>query len=153
MLQKTLPTHWERLPAKPKRLKDYTLGFDELNIIKPDINTGNDHDGGSTAGIGGIDSGLDLSDYDYDFLGDAKSNVDSIIGGIRAWAGEMKEKLAPQLKYADDVFKRIGDFFRNSQWGSFGGFFTVDVFLYRRICRKVWLIEFRRFFHHVFRAG
>ena len=34
----------------------------------------------------------------------------------------MKEKLAPQLKYADDVFKRIGDFFRNSQWGSFGGF-------------------------------
>ena len=48
--------------------------------------------------------------------------MDSIIGGIRAWAGEMKEKLAPQLKYADDVFKRIGDFFRNSQWGSFGGF-------------------------------
>ena len=34
----------------------------------------------------GIDSGLDLSDYDYDFLGDAKSNVDSITGGIRAWA-------------------------------------------------------------------
>ena len=108
--------------GEAKKLKDYTLGFDELNIIKPDINTGNDHDGGSTAGIGGIDSGLDLSDYDYDFLGDAKSNVDSIIGGIRAWAGEMKEKLAPQLKYADDVFKRIGDFFRNSQWGSFGGF-------------------------------
>ena len=34
----------------------------------------------------------------------------------------MKEKLAPQLKYVDDVFKRLDDFFKNSRWGSFTGF-------------------------------
>lgn len=61
-----------------KKLKDYTLGFDELNILRPDTDTAGGSSGGGSAGIGGIDSGLDLSGYDYDFLGDVKSNLDDI---------------------------------------------------------------------------
>ncbi len=87
-----------------------SAGFDELNIIDQQQNSGG---GGSGGGAGaGSNSGA----------WNAESN--GIIDGVRAWADEMKKKLAPQLKYVDGVFKRLDDFFKNSRWGSFGGFLS-----------------------------
>lgn len=85
-----------------------SAGFDELNIIDQPQNTGG---GGSGGGAGAGASGNAWN---------TESN--GIVDGVRAWAEEMKEKLAPQLKYVDSVFKRLDDFFKNSSWGSFGGF-------------------------------
>ncbi len=85
-----------------------SAAFDELNIIDQPQNTGG---GGSGGGAGAGASGNAWN---------TESN--GIVDGVRAWAEEMKEKLAPQLKYVDDVFKRLDDFFKNSRWGSFTGF-------------------------------
>lgn len=85
-----------------------SAAFDELNIIDQPQNTGG---GGSGGGAGAGASGNAWN---------TESN--GIVDGVRAWAEEMKEKLAPQLKYVDDVFKRLDDFFKNSRWGSFTDF-------------------------------
>lgn len=72
-----------------KKLKQYTLGFDELNIISPTQNTGS----GVGGGIGG-DLGLDLSGYDYDFLGDFQNKAKEIAENIKKffkdWEGAIK---------------------------------------------------------------
>ena len=87
-----------------------SAGFDELNIIDQQPNTGG---GGSGGGAGAGASG-----------GAWNTESNGIVDGIRRWADEIKRKLAPQLKYVDDVFKRLDDFFKNSRWGSFGGFLS-----------------------------
>ena len=87
-----------------------SAAFDELNIIDQPQNTGG---GGSGGGAGAGASGNAWN---------TESN--GIVDGIRRWADEIKRKLAPQLKYVDDVFKRLDDFFKNSRWGSFGGFLS-----------------------------
>lgn len=87
-----------------------SAGFDELNIIDQPQNTGGGVSGGGTGA--GTTGGA----------WNAESN--GIVDGIRRWADEIKRKLAPQLKYVDDVFKRLDDFFKNSRWGSFGGFLS-----------------------------
>ena len=66
-----------------KKLKDYTLGIDELNIISPD--TG-DTGAGSVGGVGGgYDLPLELPEYD--FLGDVQKQTD-----------ELKDKMRELLK-------------------------------------------------------
>lgn len=50
-----------------KKLKSYTMGFDELNVINPD-----DGSGSTATPMGGgyaSDFGFDPSEYEYDFLG------------------------------------------------------------------------------------
>lgn len=80
-----------------KKLKSYTMGFDELNVINPDSG-----DSGSAIPMGGgytSDFGFDPSKYEYDFLGGAiKSSEEleqklkkvlevvlAIATGIAAW--------------------------------------------------------------------
>lgn len=80
-----------------KKLKSYTMGFDELNVINP-----NSGDSGSSTPMGGgyaSDFGFDPSKYEYDFLGGAiKSSEEleqklkkvlevvlAIATGIAAW--------------------------------------------------------------------
>lgn len=80
-----------------KKLKSYTMGFDELNVINPDSG-----DSGSATPMGGgyaSDFGFDPSKYEYDFLGGAiKSSEEleqklkkvlevvlAIATGIAAW--------------------------------------------------------------------
>ena len=65
-----------------KKLKQYTLGFDELNVFSP--NTASGSGAGAGVGAGGFDFDLPT----YDFLGDAVANrVD-----------ELKGKLEPIVK-------------------------------------------------------
>lgn len=83
--------------AAAKKLKSYTMGFDELNVINPDSG-----DSGSATPMGGgyaSDFGFDPSKYEYDFLGGAiKSSEEleqklkkvlevvlAIATGIAAW--------------------------------------------------------------------
>ena len=61
-----------------KKLKQYTMGFDELNVIDPNKGSGSD----SGAGIGG--SGFDFELPEYDFLGEQTQNkVNELVEGIK----------------------------------------------------------------------
>ncbi|MEG2405261.1 MAG: hypothetical protein RSC01_10115, partial [Oscillospiraceae bacterium] len=64
--------------AAAKKLKDYTLGIDELNVISKDTGA----QVGATGGGMGSDLGIKLPEYD--FLGDAKSNIDKIKEQIKS---------------------------------------------------------------------
>lgn len=67
-----------------KKLKDYTLGIDELNIISPDTGATDAATGGTGVG-GGYDLPLELPEYD--FLGDVQKQTD-----------ELKDKMRELLK-------------------------------------------------------
>lgn len=68
-----------------KKLKNATLGIDELNIISPNDDSSSGGSG-SGLGIGGSDLGIDLPEYD--FLGNAvASKVDEIIQKMKEWLG------------------------------------------------------------------
>lgn len=67
-----------------KKLKQYTLGFDELNVINPD--QGASGSGGGAGAVGG-DLGIDLSAWDYDFMGDLDSKVDELVPKMQTLAG------------------------------------------------------------------
>lgn len=70
-----------------KKLKDYTMGFDELNVINPD--SGSSGGAGSNSGAGG--AGWDS--LDVDSLWD-----DAIFGQTKEQIDEIKEKLKEILK-------------------------------------------------------
>ena len=62
-----------------KKLKQYTMGFDELNVIDP---TSGSSGSGSGAGVGG--SGFEFDLEDYNFLGEkSMSKVDKIVKDIK----------------------------------------------------------------------
>lgn len=64
-----------------KKIKDYLMGFDELNVIQPDIDTGGGGTGGG--GVGG-GSNWDLPVYQYDFLSGLTSKSKELEGVIKA---------------------------------------------------------------------
>lgn len=69
-----------------KKLKNTLAGFDELNVIS-DKSTG--------AGTGSpVDLGIDLSQYDYDFLGMIDNKVNDIMQRIKNWFSDFKENPA-----------------------------------------------------------
>lgn len=79
-----------------KKLKDYTLGFDELNIISPeddssksDTGGGKGSGSGAGGGIGGGGLGLDL-----DTLWD-----DSVFANVKSQAAELEGKVKEILKW------------------------------------------------------
>lgn len=69
-----------------KKLKDYLLGIDELNVLNPDTGTV-DRDTGASAGTGaGGGLGVDLSDFGYDeILKDVQSRADEILKLFEKW--------------------------------------------------------------------
>lgn len=96
-----------------KRLKDATMGFDELNIIRPDVGKAGGNDAG--AGAGGWDSVDVDSLWDESIFDGIQGKVDDIkerfgkwlpvIGGIgTALAGL---KLTNLLKHLDDVDTKL----------------------------------------------
>ena len=88
-----------------KKLKNATLGIDELNIISPNDDSSSGGSGSGGAGIGGGagDLGIDLPTYD--FLGNAvASKVDEIIQKWKEWLGLTDEINS----WADFFHTRLG---------------------------------------------
>lgn len=80
-----------------KKLKDYTMGFDELNVISPPTDTAGSGGGGGGAGGGaGIDwDGLDLKTmWDESIFDKASKQVDELKQKILDWFEEWKLQIA-----------------------------------------------------------
>lgn len=68
-----------------KKLKDYMLGIDELNVLNPDTGAINKDTGASGAGIGG-GLGVDLADFGYEeVLKNVQSKADEILKIFEKW--------------------------------------------------------------------
>ena len=102
--------------AAAKKLKDYTMGFDELNVIKPQQDTGSSG-GGSAGGSVGGDLGLDLDSLWTDSMiasADAKAKevAQSIMGALqplRDAIGKIDLKpLGDSLSYLWEAVKPFG---------------------------------------------
>lgn len=75
-----------------KKLKDYTMGFDELNVINP--SSGEDN-----SALGG--AGFDFDLLEYDFIGKATSNeIDGIVTKMKEWLG-----ITGEITSWGDLFK------------------------------------------------
>jgi len=76
-----------------KKIKDYTMGFDELNVIQPPTESGG---GGGGGGGGGIDwEGLDLETmWDESVFAKASKEVAELKQSIKDWFEEWKTEIA-----------------------------------------------------------
>lgn len=83
--------------AAAKKLKDYTLGFDELNVISPPSESGSGGGGaGGGAGVGdsGWGDGLDLKTmWDESVFAKASQQVDELKQKIKDWFEEWKTEI------------------------------------------------------------
>ena len=83
--------------AAAKKIRDYTIGFDELNVIQPPTETGGSGGSGSGAGGGGgVDwgSGLDLETlWDESVFAKATKQVDELKQKIKDWFDEWKVQI------------------------------------------------------------
>lgn len=80
-----------------KKLKDYTLGFDELNVINPPDPSSGGSGGSGAGGVGdsGWGDGLDLDTlWDQKVFDEASKQIDALREKIRAWFDEWKTELA-----------------------------------------------------------
>ena len=78
--------------AAAKKIKDYTMGFDELNIIQPPTETGGG--GGSGEGVN-WGSGLDLKTlWDDSVFAEASRQVDELKQKIKDWFEEWKTEIS-----------------------------------------------------------
>ena len=80
--------------AAAKKLRDYTMGFDELNVIEPPSESGG---GGGAGGVGdsGWGSGLDLDTlWDESVFAKASKQVDELKVKIQDWFEEWKTEIA-----------------------------------------------------------
>lgn len=80
-----------------KKLKDYTMGFDELNVISPPKDTAGSGGGGGGGGGAGIDwgDGLDLKTmWDDSVFKKAERQVDELKQKILDWFEEWKTQIA-----------------------------------------------------------
>jgi phage-related protein len=82
-----------------KKFQASVLGFDQLNIMSAPKESG-----GSEGGGGNFDLPLDLSAYDYDFLGDAKSKTQEIVA-------QMENAFKKIRGFAVTAGEGIGSFF------------------------------------------
>lgn len=90
-----------KLKDNLKKIRDYTLGIDELNVITPETaDTGSGAGGGggggvATGGLPGLDDALStaVDDYISQFETSVQGRLDEMVGGIR-------EKLKERLKMA-----------------------------------------------------
>lgn len=98
--------------AAAKKLKDYTLGFDELNILNPDTGTASGGIGGSGGASGGSYGGdLDLPILSYDFLGGLEEKTNQLKESIEAMVGPIASIAAglAAWKIASKVLKWFSD--------------------------------------------
>ena len=81
-----------------KKLRNTLAGFDEINLLTQPTASG----AGTGVGAGGVDLGIDFSQYEYDFLAGIESSVNEIVDNIYA-------KLQPVVNFVRDNFDHIKD--------------------------------------------
>ena len=94
-----------------KKLKNATVGIDELNIISPDSKSSSGNGGGSGSGGGGL--GIDLPTYDF-LDGLVESNANKIFEEMKKHLKEIGELVATigAALLAWKIAKSVMDFFK-----------------------------------------
>lgn len=129
-----------------KAAKDYTMGFDELNIIDPSQNSGSSGSGGGATG--NLLGDVDLSQYDM-FKDYAGSVVDEIKAKLKSLDSfQIGTQIGEQL---NKLMGMIYDAIHSVDWASLGAVFadginglvdSVDWDLFGRLLADRFIIEF-----------
>jgi hypothetical protein len=108
-----------------KKLKDYTMGFDELNVISPD--TGSAGGGGAGGGAGDWGSGLDLDTiWDDAVLDSAKRQVDELKQSILDFADKWKWVFAI-------AGVAVGELAARKAWSTIAGIVTTLISQFSKV--------------------
>ena len=132
--------------AAAKAAKDYTMGFDELNIIDPSQNSGSSGSGGGAAG--NLLGDVDLSQYDMfkDYAGSAVDEIKAKLKSLDSF--QIGTQIGEQL---NKLMGMIYDAIHSVDWVSLGAVFadginglvdSVDWDLFGRLLADRFIIEF-----------
>lgn len=133
--------------AAAKAAKDYTMGFDELNIIDPSQNSGSSGSGGGGA-AGNLLGDVDLSQYDMfkDYAGSAVDEIKAKLKSLDSF--QIGTQIGEQL---NKLMGMIYDVIHSVDWASLGAVFadginglvdSVDWDLFGRLLADRFIIEF-----------
>lgn len=133
--------------AAAKAAKDYTMGFDELNIIDPSQNSGSSGSGGGDA-TGNLLGDVDLSQYDMfkDYAGSAVDEIKEKLKSLDSF--QIGTQIGEQL---NKLMGMIYDAIHSVDWVSLGAVFadgvnglvdSVDWDLFGRLLADRFIIEF-----------
>lgn len=129
-----------------KAAKDYTMGFDELNIIDPSQNSGSSGSGGGATGD--LLGDVDLSQYDMfkDYAGSAVDEIKAKLKSLDSF--QIGTQIGEQL---NKLMGMIYDAIHSVDWASLGAVFadginglvdSVDWDLFGRLLADRFIIEF-----------
>lgn len=129
-----------------KAAKDYTMGFDELNIIDPSQNSGSSGSGGGATG--NLLGDVDLSQYDMfkDYAGSAVDEIKTKLKSLDSF--QIGTQIGEQL---NKLMGMIYDAIYSVDWASLGAVFadginglvdSVDWDLFGRLLAERFIIEF-----------
>lgn len=133
--------------AAAKAAKDYTMGFDELNIIDPSQNSGSSGSGNGGA-AGNLLGDVDLSQYDMfkDYAGSAVDEIKAKLKSLDSF--QIGTQIGEQL---NKLMGMIYDAIHSVDWVSLGAVFadginglvdSVDWDLFGRLLADRFIIEF-----------
>ena len=133
--------------AAAKAAKDYTMGFDELNIIDPSQNSGSSGSGSGGA-AGNLLGDIDLSQYDMfkDYAGSAVDEIKAKLKSLDSF--QIGTQIGEQL---NKLMGMIYNAIHSIDWASLGAFFadgvnglvdSVDWDLFGRLLADRFIIEF-----------
>lgn len=133
--------------AAAKAAKDYTMGFDELNIIDPSQNSGSSGSGSGGA-AGNLLDDVDLSQYDMfkDYAGSAVDEIKAKLKSLDSF--QIGTQIGEQL---NKLMGMIYNAIHSIDWASLGAFFadgvnglvdSVDWDLFGRLLADRFIIEF-----------
>lgn len=133
--------------AAAKAAKDYTMGFDELNIIDPSQNSGSSGSGSGGA-AGNLLGDVDLSQYDMfkDYAGSAVDEIKAKLKSLDSF--QIGTQIGEQL---NKLMGMIYDAIHSVDWVSLGAVFadginglvdSVDWDLFGRLLADRFIIEF-----------
>lgn len=133
--------------AAAKAAKDYTMGFDELNIIDPSQNSGSSGSGSGGA-AGNLLGDVDLSQYDMfkDYAGSAVDEIKAKLKSLDSF--QIGTQISEQL---NKLMGMIYNAIHSIDWASLGAFFadgvnglvdSVDWDLFGRLLADRFIIEF-----------
>lgn len=137
----------DAMKAAAKAAKDYTMGFDELNIIDPSQNSGSSGSGSGGA-AGNLLGDVDLSQYDMfkDYAGSAVDEIKAKLKSLDSF--QIGTQIGEQL---NKLMGMIYNAIHSIDWASLGAFFadgvnglvdSVDWDLFGQLLADRFIIEF-----------